>query len=116
MTTPNLDIPELLPAQSLPEATINDALRRIDALLSLGVETFKTLTAPPGSPAEGDMHVVDSPATGAWAGHEDEIAYRAFATWEFIQPAEGVMIWKYPTLYIYTLAASPSGWTAMITI
>lgn len=116
MTTPNLGIPELLPLQALPDATVNDALRRIDALLSIGVLTFKTLTAPPGSPAEGDMHVIDSPATGAWSGHEDEIAYYAFGEWEFITPGEGVMVWLFPTMYVYTVAVSPGGWTALISI
>ncbi|NIP67909.1 MAG: DUF2793 domain-containing protein, partial [Planctomycetales bacterium] len=34
----------------------------------------KDLTAPPGSPSNGDRYIIPTGATGAWAGHETEIA------------------------------------------
>lgn len=47
------------------------------------------LTAPPGSPSEGDRYIVDSPATGAWSGHENDIAEYNEGAWEFYTPSEG---------------------------
>jgi hypothetical protein len=49
----------------------------------------KDLTAPPGSPSTGDRYIVASPATGAWAGHEDDIAEWNGASWDFTTPNEG---------------------------
>lgn len=48
-------------------------------------------TAPPGSPANGDRHIVGTSATGAWAGHDKELAvYRD--GWQFYAPKEGVAV------------------------
>lgn len=119
MTTFNLQIPELLPLQASPDVTVNRALRRIDAILSLGVLTMQTLTAPPGSPAEGDMHVVGSPATGAWSGFEDYIAYYSNGQWEFVSYIEGLLVWSIPdtTLFVYTYAfVSAGAWTALFVL
>lgn len=49
----------------------------------------KDLTAPPGSPSTGDRYIVASPATGAWSGHEDDIAEWNGASWDFTTPNEG---------------------------
>jgi hypothetical protein len=55
----------------------------------------RDLTAPPGGPAEGDAYIVASPATGAWAGHESEIAFYFGGVWNFLGPtlAQGRGIW-----------------------
>lgn len=47
------------------------------------------LTDPPGSPTEGDRHIVLATATGDWAGHEDDIAEWNGASWVFTPPNEG---------------------------
>lgn len=49
----------------------------------------RNLTAPPGSPADGDAYIVPAAATGAWAGMTDEIAvWRAdSSSWEFYDPS-----------------------------
>lgn len=49
----------------------------------------KDLTAPPGSPSEGDRYIVAATATGDWATHEDEIAEYNGSAWEFYAPSEG---------------------------
>lgn len=49
----------------------------------------KDLTAPPGSPSAGDRYIVCSPATGAWAGHEKDIAEYTGSTWDFFTPKCG---------------------------
>ena len=50
----------------------------------------RDLTAPPDSPADGDAYLVDTGATGAWSGHDGEIAWRMSTAWEFIVPSEGM--------------------------
>ena len=49
----------------------------------------KDLTAPPGSPSEGDRYIVASPATGDWLGKENNIAVFTSGAWLFVSPNEG---------------------------
>lgn len=49
----------------------------------------KDLTAPPGSPSEGDRYIVGPSATGAWSGHDYEIAEYSESAWEFYSAAAG---------------------------
>lgn len=62
--------------------------------LQIGVKD-RDLTAPPGSPSEGDAYIVDGPATGAWTGHENDIAIFIGGVWTFLGPemAQGNGIW-----------------------
>ena len=60
-------LPYILAAQSQKHVTHNDALRILDGLVQLSV-LDRDLTAPPGSPADGDRFLVASGATGDWAG------------------------------------------------
>lgn len=53
----------------------------------------KDLTAPPGSPSKGQRYIVGPSATGAWATHDDSIAWYTGSTWEFIVPTEGFICW-----------------------
>lgn len=53
----------------------------------------RTLTAPPGSPAIGDTHLVATAATGAWATHDDKIAIYTARGWEFITPRTGQLVY-----------------------
>lgn len=43
----------------------------------------RDLTAPPGTPTDGDIYIPAAPATGAWAGHEDEATVWDGAVWIF---------------------------------
>lgn len=55
----------------------------------LGVKN-RVLTAPPGSPAAGDSHIVAAGATGAWAGHAGQVAVSDGAGgWHFATPRLG---------------------------
>ena len=60
-------------------------------------------TAPPGSPGVGDRYIVASPATGAWAGHEDDIATWDGGSWDFETPLPGWVVWVIDVaeLYVY---------------
>jgi hypothetical protein len=57
----------------------------------------KDLTTPPGSPTTGDRYLIGTDttatnATGAWAGHDGEIAEWDGSAWVFISPSLGTYI------------------------
>jgi hypothetical protein len=81
------------------------------------IPVISLATAPPGSPADGDRHLVIATATGAFAGKEGYIAqYDAANTrWIYIAPIAGmkVTVDGSAVLRIYTGAAwTVSGATA----
>jgi len=86
--TPNLQMPLLRESQANAEVTHNEALNILDAMVQTRVKD-KDLTAPPGSPAEGDRYIVASVASGDWTGQEDNIAFFFGNTWNFITPLQG---------------------------
>ncbi|MDT3427691.1 hypothetical protein J2Z22_003254 [Paenibacillus forsythiae] len=49
----------------------------------------QNLTAPPGSPAEGDRYIIPAGATGAWSGKTNQIAEYQSAAWIFYVPVTG---------------------------
>src|SRR5436190_11554824 len=53
----------------------------------------RSLSTPPGSPAQGDRYIVGPAPTGAWAGHANDIALRSGSTWKFITAQEGLSAW-----------------------
>lgn len=73
MTTPNTGIPYVPENTQDPAAGLNLALNTIDALLQTAVIDMGQ-TAPPGSPNDGDLHIVGTGATGAWAGQDNNLA------------------------------------------
>jgi Protein of unknown function (DUF2793) len=84
----NLALPYLEGAQAQKHVTVNESLRRLDALVLLAVED-KDLTAPPGSPSGGARYIPKATATGAWSGKEGHVAHYVDGTWEFYSPREG---------------------------
>ena len=63
----------------------------LDALVQLTVES-RTLTAPPGSPAEGACYIPATVATGAWSGWDGQIAVYS-GGWFRIVPVSGLKAW-----------------------
>jgi len=53
---------------------------------------IELLTAPPGSPATGARYAVNGTGSGAWAGHDGDIATYNGATWDFEDPADGWVV------------------------
>jgi hypothetical protein len=90
--TPRLAAPYIVQSQSQKEVTHNDALNLFDALVQPAVED-KDLTAPPGSPAEGQVWIVGSGASGDWAGQDGALAQYIGGAWAFRAPAEGWSVW-----------------------
>lgn len=94
---------------------MNANLLRIDTLTQLSVKS-RSITAPPGSPVDGDRYIVAASATGAWSGKDDYIAVwrSGLSAWEFYQPKTG---WRsviedegtYGTLSVYISSAWSPG-------
>ncbi|WP_296577531.1 DUF2793 domain-containing protein [Phreatobacter sp.] len=91
MTTPNLGLPFIVQGQAQKEVTHNEALIRLDALVHGSVRS-RTLTTPPGSPANGERWIVPTGATGAWAGQTGRIVHWNTNAWAFYVPVLG---WRY---------------------
>ena len=52
----------------------------------------KDLTAPPATPSTGDRYIISSPATGAWASKENDIAEWMGSYWQFTTPVESTTV------------------------
>lgn len=86
MTTPSNGIPYVPENTQDPAAGLNLSLNVLDALLQTFVQDMD-LTAPPGSPVDGQMHIVAAGATGAWAGQANNLAryVAAGSSWQFYE-------------------------------
>ena len=91
-TTTHLLLPYILAAQAQKHVTHNEALRILDGLVQLSV-LDRDLTAPPGSPADGDRFLVASSATGDWAGWDLNIALWTDGAWLRLPPRTGWRTW-----------------------
>jgi hypothetical protein len=104
--TPKLGLPEFAPAQALPETKANDVSRRVEQGAGLFIVADKDATSPPGSPAQGVAYIVAASATGAWSGHDGEIAYYQNTAWKFIVPGEGFFAWVLDESALYHFLSS----------
>jgi hypothetical protein len=86
--TPNLGLAFLEAAQAQKHVTVNEALRRLDALVQLAV-LDRDLAAPPATPADGARYLVAAGASGAWSGASGKIAAFQDGAWSFLQPRSG---------------------------
>jgi len=89
--TPRLSLPVIEAAQAQKHVTHNEALTLLDALTQLTVES-RSLSAPPGSPAEGACYIPAAAATGAWTGWDGQIAVND-GGWFVIAPFPGLKAW-----------------------
>ena len=64
--SPLTGLPYLFAGQAQKEPTVNEALARIDALLSRSVEGESG--SPPPDPADGECWIVGTSANGPWDG------------------------------------------------
>lgn len=89
MTTPIYGLVEGADNQSQPFTTaINPNWRILEAIASKVAAGFEN--AAPGTPEEGDRVIVGDAPTGAFEGHDDELAVFAGGGWHFVplQPGE----------------------------
>jgi hypothetical protein len=112
--TPNLVLPYLAANQSQKHVTVNEALRRLDALVQVTVQSA-ALAAPPGSPTEGQRWILPGSPTGAWAGHAGQIAAWQDGAWAFYVPLDGwtAVDVSTDTLLLYNVGTGI--WTGLIT-
>jgi hypothetical protein len=98
--TSNLALPQILSAQAQKHVTHNDALRLLDGMVQIGVQS-RVLTAPPGSPTEGDRYIVASGATGVWAGWDLNVAFWTDGAWLRLVPRRGWVAWSVADAGLY---------------
>jgi len=110
--TPNLSLPYLAAAQAQKHVTVNEVLSLIDALAQMAVVAVGT-TTPPGTPAEGDRHIIGTGATGAWSGWDNSIALFSGGAWLRLIPQVGWMAWDVAAGEL--LVWNGSAWTALNT-
>lgn len=82
--------PFLFVGQSQKEFTVNEALARIDQLISPAI--FGEAGSDPAGPNAGDCYLVVAPSSGAFAGHENRLAGWDGNQWTFTDPVEGMQI------------------------
>lgn len=84
MPTPIAGLPEISESQSSKAITHNSALRQLE--INFGAIISRSLTTPPGSPAEGALYIPATGATGAWSGHANKIVQWANGGWNIYPP------------------------------
>ncbi len=89
-TSPRLSLPYILPSQAQKHVTVNESLRRLDALVQLTVQST-TQTTPPASPSEGDAYLLLAGGfTGAWSdAMKEQIAVYQDGIWSYIIARDG---------------------------
>lgn len=92
MSTDNLALPYIMPAQAQKHVTHNEALRRLDALVQIGVVS-RTVTAPPEAPASGTRYIVPVSGEGDWDGEPGDLAAWQDGAWQFFVPQAGWLAW-----------------------
>lgn len=110
--TPNLNLDQLAAAQAQPDVTVNAAQRKLDTLVQMAV--LSIAAAPPGSPADGDRHIVaDTGLSGVYIGHAGDIAYwvaGSFNEWRFLASKAGWLAYiEALDKYYYFKPGSPGG-------
>jgi len=90
--SPRLGLPYLMPSQAQKHVTHNEALRLLDSLVQLTLAGIGAL-APPLVPTEGEAWGLGDEPTGAWSGHDGEIAIWSDGAWAFLEPVAGWRAW-----------------------
>lgn len=108
--TIHLGLPYIAASQAQKHVTHNEALRMLDALVMLSVKD-RDLSAPPGSPAEGDRYLVKPTGTGTFAGRDDQIAQYRDGGWAFHAPDAGWICYVEDEGVL--IAFDSGGWTPL---
>ena len=87
-----LTLPYILPNQAQKHVTLNESLRRLDALVQISVISMDE-TDPPTAPQEGDRFVPAPPSTGLWAGNDGNLVAYQDGAWEAYPPETGWLAW-----------------------
>ncbi|MEO1658692.1 MAG: DUF2793 domain-containing protein [Pseudomonadota bacterium] len=87
-----LSLPFLAEAQSQKHVTVNEGLRRLDALVHLSVASATT-PVEPAAAGDGDGYILPAGSSGTtWAGiNQDTVAVRQDGAWVFFAPIIGMV-------------------------
>jgi hypothetical protein len=102
--SPRLSLPFLFAGQAQKEATVNEALARLDALVHATVAGRQA--APPAAPQDGQCWIVAASPTGAWAGKAGTIAAWCGGAWLFAAPTAGMRVWDSGAQHLWTYRTS----------
>ena len=88
--TSNLMLPFLAVGQAQKHVTVNETLRRLDAVVQLSVVSATTAVQP-SSPADGSVYIVPAGKSGAdWSAYANwSLGYYRDGAWEQVSPREG---------------------------
>lgn len=86
--TKQLGLPLLQPAQAQKHVTINEALTRLDGLVSLTLVS-RSVSIPPAVVVDGTCFGVPVGAVNEWSGQEGKVAIGTNGGWEFALPRRG---------------------------
>ncbi len=108
--TPRLALSYISPQQAQKHVTMNETIRRLDAIVQATVET-RALTDPPASPANGAAYIPAAGAVSAWAGADDQLAVFQDGAWTLIEPSPGWRVWLVDEAVL--LVWSGSAWSTV---
>jgi Protein of unknown function (DUF2793) len=85
-----LQLPYLAASQAQKHVTLNESLRRLDALVQLSVASA-TVGVQPATPDDGAVYILPAGKTGAaWGGMANfALAYYVDGAWQSITPSKG---------------------------
>jgi hypothetical protein len=108
--TANLLLPYLAVGQAQKHVTVNETLRKLDALVQLSVVSATT-AAEPASPSDGAVYIVPPGKSGThWSAYANHaLAYYRDGAWIEIPPREGWLAFVKDTGRL--LAYRSSAWT-----
>jgi len=84
-------LPFLQSGQAQKELFHNEALALID--LALHPVAAAVAATPPTTQDPGQCWIVGGNPTGAWVGHDGELAGWTGGGWRFVAPREGMLVW-----------------------
>lgn len=90
--TTNLQLPYVQASQAQKHVPVNSSFDLLDTFVQLAVES-RSLTTPPGSPADGTCYIPASGATGAWATWDFNFAVFRNGAWAKLVPRDGMSAW-----------------------
>jgi hypothetical protein len=109
-STARLQLPLIASEQAQKHVTHNEALLLLDALVQIRLDALAQ-TEPPADPEPGETYGIGAAATGAWEGHDGQLAAWSEAGWRFAEPAEGWLAWDISGGQPVVLRAG--GWAAL---
>jgi hypothetical protein len=111
----NLVLPYLAVGQAQKHVTVNETIRKLDAIVQLAVISA-TIATQPGAPADGAVYILPAGKSGdQWAAFADgSLGYYRDGAWVEITPREGWL--AYVKDEDRLLAHDGSAWTLLATL